>query len=142
MRKRAFAALLAVLGVALAGGPAFAQVPAESAAIPMGGTDVDERIRERDRMRMEYEEMRDARAMALEEARQETAGTSGEQIPGWKGTGARGGGRTLPNGAGGANAGDGAKVDKSKVAGARRYIIFILFASLGVLIFLRFRKAR
>jgi hypothetical protein len=89
MRNRVIIVLLLLAGLAFAGRSALAQVPAggDDGAVPMGGSDQDVRVRERERMRREYRKLRETRAAALRQAREETAGTAGEAIPGWKGTG-------------------------------------------------------
>jgi hypothetical protein len=143
MRTTAFIVLLAVLGAAFAGGTVYAQVPAGDGATPMGGMDEDERVRERERMRFEYEQLREARAKALREAREETAGAAGEQIPGWKGTGEPD--RTASLAAAAEEAARAAERDSSPVrplTGTPKYLLYLAIGMLGVVIVVRFRKGR
>jgi len=143
MRKRFPVLLLVLIGAVFATGPAVAQVPVGDTGTPMGGDDEGVRVRERNRMRREYEEMRDNRAKALREARLSTAGSAGEQIPGWRGTGAAAeGGRTADAPAPEAVAEENDSSGVRPLEGAPKYLLYFAVGLLGVVIVVRFRRGR
>ena len=142
MRERAIVLLVVLAGVAYAATPAAAQDSNGPAATPMGGMSEDQRVRERDRMRREYEQMRERRAEALREAREQSAADSaGEAIPGWRdSTGGPGrlrgttprpddtiGGRPRPPGT---------------IEGLPKYLLYAAIGLLGIVIVVRFRRGR
>ena len=114
-------------------------VRAEEEHRTIGGRRVDIRVRERDRMRREYEEMKQARAAKLKEVREETAGYGGTGVSGWRGDSYGRIATPLPRP-------EPAPAPKSggvrPIEGTPKYLLYTAVVALGAVIVVRFRRNR
>ena len=116
-------------------------VRAEEEHRTIGGRRVDIRVRERDRMRREYEEMKQARAAKLKKVREETAGYGGTGVRGWRGDGYGRIAAPLPRPEPApAPAPDSGGV--RPIEGTPKYLLYTAVVALGAVIVVRFRRNR
>ena len=139
MRIRLTAALLAAVALLLGAtvADAYPDEP-DDKPVSLGGDSEDERIRERERMRLEYEEMKEKRARELARVREETSGNAGSQVPGWRGPDGQRTASALAR-----EAAEAAESSRDKgvrtLEGTPKLLLYIAIGLLGFVIVMRFR---
>jgi hypothetical protein len=142
VRKMIGGALLALLVLVAVSGPVRAGPGNQQDGRSLGSDSVGQRVRERGRMQAEYQEMREARRVALAEARESVAPIvleEGEIAP------SVGGIRGIAGGSGGSSASvdpaaDGKPVGVDQGGGSRFFLLCSTCGLLCTALLIRFRR--